>query len=129
MTRVVLHLTSTVLNQMLRGARYACHYTWWLIEKSILSHVTAVGRDKDYVVAVVVVRRAYFDAEPLPRTFVELLDYFDLNTRKRCSGRLMLVWREAGSLTATRREGQESKQFSRHDDGNDVSVCLQVSGK
>ena len=30
--------------------------------------------------AVVDVRRAYFYAEPLPETFVELPDYFDIDT-------------------------------------------------
>ena len=43
---------------------------------------------QDHVVAVVDVRRAYFYAEPLPKTFVELSDYFDIDTRTRCCGRL-----------------------------------------
>ena len=43
---------------------------------------------KDHVVAVVDVRRAYFYAELLPKTFVELPDYFDMDTRTRCCGRL-----------------------------------------
>ena len=33
-----------------------------------------LGNSKDHVVAVVDVRRAYFYAEPLPKTFVELPD-------------------------------------------------------
>ena len=36
--------------------------------------------------AVVDVRRAYFYAEALPKTFVELPDYYDLDTRTRCCG-------------------------------------------
>ena len=42
--------------------------------KGVLSHVAAAGRNKDHVVAAVDVRRAYFFAEPLPKTFVELPD-------------------------------------------------------
>ena len=38
--------------------------------------------------AVVDVRRAYFFAELLPKTFVELLDYFDIDTQTRCCGKL-----------------------------------------
>ena len=56
--------------------------------KGVLSHAAAAGKSKDHVVAVVDVRRAYFYAEPLPQTFVELLDYFDFDTRTRCCGRL-----------------------------------------
>ena len=56
--------------------------------KGVLSHAAAAGKSKDHVVAVVDVRRAYFYAEPLPKTFVELLDYFDIDTRTRCCGRL-----------------------------------------
>ena len=52
--------------------------------KGVLSHAAAAGKSKDHVVAVVDVRRAYFFAEPLPRTFVELPDYFDIDTRTRC---------------------------------------------
>ena len=48
--------------------------------KGVLSHVAAAGKSKDHVVAVVDVRRAYFYAEPLPKTFVELPDYFDIDT-------------------------------------------------
>ena len=40
--------------------------------KGVLSHAAAAGKSKDHVVAVVDVRRAYFYAEPLPKTFVEL---------------------------------------------------------
>ena len=43
-----------------------------------LSHAAAARKNKDHVVAVVEVRRAYFYAEPLPKTFV--------NTRTRCYG-------------------------------------------
>ena len=56
--------------------------------KGVLSHAAAAGRNKDHVVAVVDVRRAYFYAEPLPKTFVELLDYCDLDALTRCCGRL-----------------------------------------
>ena len=45
-------------------------------------------RARTTFVAVVDVRRAYFYAEPLPKTFVELPDYFDIDTRTRCCGRL-----------------------------------------
>ena len=38
------------------------------------------------------VRRAYFYAEPLPKTFVELPDYYDLDTWTRCCGRLRRCW-------------------------------------
>ena len=41
--------------------------------KGVLSHAAAAGRNEDHTVAVVDVRRAYFCAEPLPKTF-ELLD-------------------------------------------------------
>ena len=44
--------------------------------KGVLSHAAAAGKSKDHVVAVVDVRRAYFNAEPLPKTFAELPDYF-----------------------------------------------------
>ena len=54
----------------------------------LISHAAAAGKSKDHLVAVVDVRRAYFYAEPLPKTFVELLDYFDIDTRTRCCGRL-----------------------------------------
>ena len=56
--------------------------------KGVLSHAAAAGRNNDHIVAVVDVRRAYFYAEPLPKTFVELPDYCDLDTRTRCCGRL-----------------------------------------
>ena len=56
--------------------------------KGVLSHAAAAGKSKDHVVAVVDVRRAYFYAEPLPKTFVELPDYFDIDTRTRCCGKL-----------------------------------------
>ena len=55
--------------------------------KGVLSHAAAAGRNKDHVVAVVDVRRAYFYAKPIPKTFVELPDY-DLDTQTRCCGRL-----------------------------------------
>ena len=45
--------------------------------KGVLSHAAAAGRNKDHIVAVVDVRRAYFYAEHLPRTFVELPDHDD----------------------------------------------------
>ena len=38
--------------------------------------------------AAVDVRRAYFYAELIPKTFVELPDYQDLDTWTRCCGRL-----------------------------------------
>ena len=53
-----------------------------------LSHAAAAGKIKDHVVAVVDVRRAYFYAGPLPKTFVELPDNFDIDTRTRCCGRM-----------------------------------------
>ena len=54
--------------------------------KGVLSHAAAARRNKDHVVAVVDVRRAYFYAEPIPKTFVELPDYYDLDTQlRRCS--------------------------------------------
>ena len=56
--------------------------------KGVLSNAAAAGRNKDHVVAVVDVRRAYFNAEPLPKTFVELPDYYDFDTWTRCCGRL-----------------------------------------
>ena len=56
--------------------------------KGVLSHAAAAGRNKDHIVAVVDVRRAYFYAEPLPKTFVELPDCYDLDTRTRWCGRL-----------------------------------------
>ena len=59
--------------------------------KGVLGHAAAAGKSKDHVVAVVDVRRAYFYAEPLPKTFVELPDYFDIDTRTRCCGRLRRV--------------------------------------
>ena len=59
--------------------------------KGILSHVAAAGKSKDHVVAVVDVRRAYFQAEPLPKTFVELPDYFDIDNRTRCCGKIETV--------------------------------------
>ena len=40
--------------------------------KGVLSHAAAAGRNKDYTVAVVDVRRAYFHAELVPTTFVVL---------------------------------------------------------
>ena len=42
--------------------------------KGVLSHAAAAGKNKDRIVAVVDVSRAYFYAEPLPKTFVELPD-------------------------------------------------------
>ena len=48
--------------------------------KGVLSHAAAAGKSKDHVV-----RQA---CEPLPKTCVELLDYFDIDTRTRCWGRL-----------------------------------------
>ena len=58
-----------------------------LEQKSTQSrHATAAGRNKDHVVAVVDVRCAFFYAEPLPMTSVELPDYLDLDTRTRCCG-------------------------------------------
>ena len=56
--------------------------------KGVLSHAAAAGKSKDHVVAVVDVRRTYFCAGPLPKTFVELPDDFDIDTRTRCCGRL-----------------------------------------
>ena len=44
----------------------------------------AAGKSKDNVAAVVDVRRAFFNAEPLPKTFVELPDHLDIDTRTRC---------------------------------------------
>ena len=52
----------------------------------VLSHAVAAGKSKDHVVVVVDVRRAYFYADPLPNTFVELPGYFDIDTRTRCCG-------------------------------------------
>ena len=56
--------------------------------KGVLTHAAAAEKSKDHVVAVVDVRRAYFFAQPLPKTFVELPDYFDIDTGTRCCGRL-----------------------------------------
>ena len=56
--------------------------------KGVLSHVAAAGRNKDHVVAFVDVRRACFNAELLPKTFVEQPDFCDLGTRTRCCRRL-----------------------------------------
>ena len=66
--------------------------------KGVLSHVAAAGRDNDHIVAVVDVRRSYFNAEPFPKTFVELLDCYDLDTQTTCCGRLwpLLVRGETG---------------------------------
>ena len=50
----------------------------------VLCHVAAAGRDKDHIVAVIDVMHAYFYANPIPKTFVELLDYYDLDTLTRC---------------------------------------------
>ena len=47
----------------------------WKLVKCVVGHAAAAGRNKGHVVAVVDVRRAYFYAEPLPKTFVELPDY------------------------------------------------------
>ena len=54
--------------------------------KCVLSHVATAGRNKDHIVAVVDVRRACFYAEPLPKTFVELPDHCDLDTRHDAAG-------------------------------------------
>ena len=56
--------------------------------KGVLSHAAAAGRNKDHIVAVVDVRRTYFCAELFPKTFVELPDCNDLDTRTRWCGRL-----------------------------------------
>ena len=56
--------------------------------KGALSHAAAAGRNKGHIVAVVDVRRAYFCAEPLPKTFVEPPDHYDLDTWTRWCGRL-----------------------------------------
>ena len=56
--------------------------------KGVLSHAVTAGRNKDHIVAVVDVRRAYFYTGLLPKTFVELPDNYDLDTRTRCCGRL-----------------------------------------
>ena len=37
--------------------------------KGVLIHAAAAGKSKDHVVTVVDVRRAYFYAEPLPKTY------------------------------------------------------------
>ena len=59
-----------------------------VLVKCVLSHTAVTGRNEDHIVAVVDVRRAYFYAEPLLETFVELPDYYDLDIRTRCCGRL-----------------------------------------
>ena len=66
--------------------------------KGVLSHAAAAGRNKDHVVAVVAVRRAYLYAEPLPKTFVELPDCHYLDTRTRClrKNEALLVRDETG---------------------------------
>ena len=56
--------------------------------KGELSHAAAAGRDKDHVGTVIDVRRTYFHAESLPKTFVELFGHYGLDTRTRCCGRL-----------------------------------------
>ena len=49
------------------------HYaptTGFELVKGVLSHASAAGTNKDHVVAAVDVRRVYFCAEPLQKTFV-----------------------------------------------------------
>ena len=60
----------------------------WKKVTGVLSHVAPAGRNNGDTVAVVDVRRAYFYAEPLPKTSVELPDCNDLDNRTRCCGRL-----------------------------------------
>ena len=71
-----------------RGSEHCVPTPGMELIKGVLSHAPAAGRNKDHIVAVVDVRRAYFFAEPLPKTFVELPDHCDLDTRTRCCGRL-----------------------------------------
>ena len=56
--------------------------------KGVLSHAAAPGRNMDLIVAVVDVRRAYFYAEPLPKTFKELPDDHEFDTQTRYCGSL-----------------------------------------
>ena len=58
--------------------------------KGVLSCAVAAGKSSDNVAAVVDVRRAFFYAEPLPKT-LELFDHFDIDTRTRCCKRLGTV--------------------------------------
>ena len=70
--------------------------------KGVLSHGAAAGRNKDHIVAVCDVRRAYLYAEPLPKTFVELPDDYDLDTQTGCCERRCLYGtREAAKVVAT----------------------------
>ena len=52
--------------------------------RGVFNHGAAAGKNQNHIVAVVDVRRACFYAELLPKTFVELSDYRDLNSRTRC---------------------------------------------
>ena len=53
--------------------------------KGVLSRAAA-GRSTDHMEAVVDVRRAHNYAEPLPKTFVELLDCYDQDTQTNAAG-------------------------------------------
>ena len=92
--------------------------------KGVLSHAATAERVNDHVVAVVDVRRACFNAaEPLPKTIVELPDYFDIDTRTRCCGiprRCMYRTRQAAR--SWQREVEKGIKAA----GKDVEVFFQV---
>ena len=95
--------------------------------KGVLSHAAAAGRN-NALVAVLDVRRAYFYAEPLPKTFIELPDYYDLDTWTRCCGRLRRCL--CGTRQASRswqHEIERGIKAARMVIGKDVEVFLQVS--
>ena len=95
--------------------------------KGVLSHAAAAGKSKDHVVAVVDVRRAYFYAEPLPKTPVELLDYLDIDTRTRCCRRLRRCL--YGTRQAARSWQREIERNQGGWDGErrDVEMFFQIS--
>ena len=87
MIRIRFFEPEEIIQRRFRAAQYAPPLGLELV-KGVLSHAAAAGSHKDHVVAVFDVRRAYFYGEPLPKTFVKLPDYCDLDTRTRCCGRL-----------------------------------------
>ena len=102
----------------------------WFLGRTVLSHAAAAGRNKEYVVAVVDGRRAYFYAEPLPKTFVELPDYYDLDTRTGCCGRLRRCL--CGTRQAARSWQREIEKGIKAagvkgNDVEDVEVFIQLS--
>ena len=93
--------------------------------KGVLSHAAAAGRNKDHVVAVFDVRRAFFCAEPLPKTFVELPDYHDFDTRTRCCERLRRCLCGPRQVARSwQREREKRNQSGWDGDGTDVHSSL-----